>query len=164
MSASNNREIERKFLVKSEFKSLASKHYVIKQGYIATFPKTVRIRIRGEKGFITIKGKTGESKLSRFEWEKEIALNDAEELLQLCEKGIIDKTRYEVIYDGKTFEVDEFHGENEGLIMAELELETEDETFSLPDWIGDEVTGDIHYYNSYLSHHPYKDWDDRIQI
>jgi len=160
MTTSNNTEIERKFLVKSDFMPFVSKTYRIVQGYISSYPSTVRIRIKSEKGFITIKGKTNQAGLSRFEWEKEISLTDAEQLLQLCEKGIIDKTRHEVIFDGKTFEVDVFHGENEGLVMAELELENEDEVFAKPDWLGDEVTGDKRYYNSYLSQNSYKNWGD----
>lgn len=152
-------EIERKFLVKGEFKHLATKSYRIAQGYLSSVPeRTVRIRLKGDKGYITIKGKSNESGLSRYEWEKEIPLNEAQELLQLCEPGIIDKTRYEVIFENQTFEVDEFFGENEGLILAELELPTEESTFSKPDWSGVEVTGDNRYYNAQLSKKPFKHW------
>lgn len=152
-------EIERKFLVSGEFRHLASKSYRITQGYLSSVPeRTVRIRIKGEKGFITIKGKTNETGMSRYEWEKEIQINEATELLKLCEKGIIDKIRHEVIFENRTFEVDEFIGENEGLILAELELETEESTFSKPDWLGEEVTGNCRYYNSQLSLKPYNTW------
>jgi len=152
-------EIERKFLVVSQYKSLASKSYRIAQGYLSSVPeRTVRIRIKADKGFITVKGKSNASGMSRYEWEKEIPVNEAKELLQLCEKGIIDKTRYEVIFDHKTFEVDEFHGENEGLTMAELELESETESFEKPGWLGIEVTGDKRYYNSQLSLNPFSHW------
>ena len=152
-------EIERKFLVSGEFKHFASKSYQISQGYLSTVPeRTVRIRIKGDKGFITIKGKSSESGLSRYEWENEIPIDEARELLMLCEPGIIDKIRFEVIFENQTFEVDEFFGENEGLILAELELQTEESTFSKPDWLGKEVTGDIRYYNAQLCIKPFKKW------
>lgn len=152
-------EIERKFLVNGEFKSFVTKSYRITQGYLcADSVRTVRVRTKGEKGYLTIKGATNENGFSRFEWEKEIPLNDALQLLELCEAGVIDKTRYEVPFDGKTFEVDEFYGESEGLIIAELELESENESFSKPHWLGKEVTGDKKYYNSYISKHPFKTW------
>jgi adenylate cyclase len=152
-------EIERKFLVSGEFKHFASKSYQIAQGYLSSVPgRTVRIRTKGDKGYITIKGKSSESGLSRYEWEKEIPLNEAQELMQLCETGIIDKTRYEVIYENQTFEVDLFLGENEGLILAEIELETEATVFSKPDWLGEEVTGDKRYYNSNLTQNPFQQW------
>ena len=152
-------EIERKFLVRAEYKHLASKSYRIAQGYLSSVAeRTVRIRIKGDKGFITIKGKSNESGLSRYEWEKEIPLTEAQELLKLCELGIIDKIRYEVVFENQTFEVDEFYGENEGLTIAELELESEDSTFSKPDFLGTEVTGDKRYYNVQLSLKPYKHW------
>ena len=139
---------------------MADKSYRITQGYLcADATRTVRIRTKGDKGFITIKGATNENGFSRFEWEKEIAVEDALRLLELCEAGVIDKIRYEVIFEGKTFEVDEFHGENRGLLIAELELESEDETFSKPAWLGEEVTGDKRYYNAYISKHPYKSWE-----
>ena len=159
MERNDNIEIERKFLLTGDFMPFVSKEYTIRQGYMLTSAdKTVRIRTKGEKGYITIKGKANDNGFSRFEWEKEISLNDAEQLLKLCDKNIIDKTRYEVVYEGKTFEVDVFHAANEGLVLAELELQTENEPYTAPDWLGREVTGDIRYYNSYLSKCPYRDW------
>ncbi|MEI8086767.1 MAG: CYTH domain-containing protein [Paludibacter sp.] len=152
-------EIERKFLVTGEFKSLVSNSYRITQGYLSSVPeRTVRVRVKGDKGYITIKGKSNDSGMSRYEWEKEILLNEAQELLKLCEPGIIDKTRYEVVFENQTFEVDEFYGENEGLIMAELELEDESAKIIKPEWLGLEVTGDKRYYNSQLSLHPFRNW------
>ena len=152
-------EIERKFLVVGEFKSLAKESYRIAQGYLSSVPeRTVRIRIKGEKGYITIKGKSNDSGISRYEWEKEIPLLEAQELLLLCETGTIDKTRYLVEFDNNTFEVDEFYGDNEGLVMAEIELESESSLFSKPNWLGVEVTGNERYYNSQLSRKPYKTW------
>lgn len=153
-------EIERKFLVKSDaYKSEATKSYRIAQGYLSKVKKrTVRIRIKGDKGYITIKGKSSTSGLSRFEWEKEIPLNEAMQLLTLCESGIIDKTRYEIPFDGHIFEVDEFHGENSGLIIAEIELKSENEYFTKPDWISEEVTNKKEYYNSQLSKKPFGTW------
>lgn len=153
-------EIERKFLVTSEaFKSEAFAQNRIAQGYLSSVPeRTVRVRIKGDKGFLTIKGSSSESGLSRFEWEKEIPLEEATALLKLCEKGVIDKTRFEIQSGNHIFEVDEFYGENEGLIMAEVELKSETEVFEKPSWIGEEVTSDNRYYNSYLSKNPYKNW------
>lgn len=152
-------EIERKFLVKGEYKYLAERSFRIVQGYLSSATgRTVRIRIKGDKGFITIKGKSNESGLSRYEWEKEIPLNEAEELLQLCEPGAIDKTRYEIPVGKHTFEVDEFYGENSGLTLAEIELESETESFLKPDWLGEEVTGDRRYYNSCLTKNSFKNW------
>lgn len=153
-------EIERKFLVKSaDFKNQATSEENISQGFLNTDPeRTVRIRIKGEKGFLTVKGKSNESGTSRFEWEKEIQKSDAEVLLQLCEQGILEKTRYEISNDSHVFEVDEFHGENEGLIVAEIELQDENESFEKPDWLDKEVTGDVKYYNSQLSKNPYSQW------
>ena len=159
MERNDNIEIERKFLLTGDFMPFVSKEYTIRQGYMLTSAdKTVRIRTKGEKGYITIKGKANDNGFSRFEWEKEISLNDAEQLLKLCDKNIIDKTRYEVVYEGKTFEVDVFHAANEGLVLAELELQTENEPYTAPDWLGREVTGDIRYYNLYLSKCPYREW------
>ncbi len=154
-------EIERKFLTTSDdFKALAFKQNRIIQGYLSRIPeRTVRIRIRDEKGFLTIKGKTNTSGLSRFEWEKEIPVDEAKALLHLCEKGVIDKIRYEVKVGGHIFEVDEFYGENKGLIVAEIELQSENETFEKPIWLGKEVTHEIKYYNSYLSKKPFLEWD-----
>ena len=118
----------------------------------------VRVRIRNGKGYLTIKGASDASGLSRYEWEKEIPLNEAEELMKLCEPGVIDKTRYLVRSGRHTFEVDEFYGENEGLVVAEVELTSEDEAFEKPDFIGREVTGDVRYYNSQLMKHPFTTW------
>lgn len=152
-------EIERKFLVNGEFKNLATKQTRITQGYLSSVPeRTVRVRIKGDKGFITIKGIGNASGASRYEWEKEIPVSEAEELLEICEPGVIDKTRYLVKNGDHVFEVDEFYGDNEGLIVAELELKSEDETFSKPEWLGKEVTGDTRYFNSMLMKNPYKNW------
>jgi adenylate cyclase len=153
-------EIERKFLVKDDsFKTAAFAKNYIAQGYLSSVPeRTVRVRIKGDKGFLTIKGASNEAGLSRFEWEKEIPVAEAEALLLLCEKGVIDKTRFEIKQGNHVFEVDEFYGENEGLIVAEIELNSETETFEKPNWLGDEVTGNKRYYNSYLNSHPYKNW------
>jgi CYTH domain-containing protein len=151
-------EIERKFLVKGEFKSLSYKNDRITQAYISNKP-TVRVRQKGDKAFLTIKGKASTSGLSRFEWEKEITLSDLEELLTLCDPiDRIDKVRYYVDYNGFIYEVDEFHGRNEGLVVAELELPAVDAPYEKPDWLGDEVTGNRKYNNSQLAKHPYKDW------
>lgn len=153
-------EIERKFLVKDDtFKKEAFTQNHIAQGYLSSVPeRTVRIRIKGNKGFLTIKGISNESGLSRFEWEKEIPIEEAKKLLLLCEKGVIDKTRFEVKAGNHVFEIDEFHDENEGLIIAEIELKSETETFNKPNWLAEEVTNDKRYYNSYLSNNPYKNW------
>lgn len=153
-------EIERKFLVCGDFKAHSHHKMAIKQGYLSSnAERTVRVRIKGDKGYITIKGKTNGSGLSRYEWEKEINLNVAEELLLLCEPGIIDKTRYLVKSGEHTFEVDEFYGENRGLIVAEIELNDENESFIRPDWLGEEVTGDKKYYNALLAKNPFTKWD-----
>lgn len=143
-------EIERKFLVTDEsYKLQATACYVIKQGYLSRVPeRVVRVRIKGDKGFITIKGKSTDSGLSRFEWEHEITIAEAESLLKLCESGIIDKCRYIVPFGNHNFEVDEFHGELEGRTHAEIELTSEDESFERPSWLGEEVTGNPAYYNS----------------
>lgn len=152
-------EIERKFLVNGEFKNLAIKQTRITQGYLSSVPeRTVRVRIKGDKGFITIKGIGNASGASRYEWEKEIPVNEVEELLKICEPGVIDKTRYLVKNGDHVFEVDEFYGDNEGLIVAELELKSEDESFSKPEWLGEEVTGDARYFNSMLMKNPYTNW------
>ncbi|MGA9638335.1 CYTH domain-containing protein [Flavobacterium sp.] len=154
-------EIERKYLVLSDdFKKESFSQKRIKQGYLSAVPeRTVRIRIKEDKAFLTIKGLSNETGMSRFEWEKEIPVNEAEKLLLLCEKGIIDKTRFEVKRNKHIFEVDEFYGENEGLIMAEIELTSENEFFEKPDWLGQEVTNDKRYYNSYLSKNPFSKWE-----
>lgn len=153
-------EIERKFLVTSgDFKNEASREARIVQGFLNTNPnRTVRVRIYGEQGYITVKGKSSESGMSRFEWEHEISLAEAEELMKLCEPGVIEKKRFEVKSGNHVFEVDEFLGENKGLIVAEVELKSEAESFLKPSWIGKEVTGDVKYYNSNLSKKPYCKW------
>lgn len=152
-------EIERKFLVTGEFKSQAFEQSRIIQGYISSARgRTVRVRIRDGKGYLTIKGTSNASGTSRYEWEKELALSEAEELMKLCEHGVIDKTRYLVRSEAHVFEVDEFYGGNEGLVIAEVELGSEDETFVKPAFIGSEVTGDIRYYNSQLMKKPYTTW------
>jgi adenylate cyclase len=153
------KEIERKFLVKGDFKSSSKKSTRIVQGYLSSVPeRTVRVRIKGEKGFITIKGIGSASGASRYEWEKEIQVAEVKELLQICEPGVIDKTRYLVDSGKHTFEVDEFYGDNQGLIVAEVELSAEDESFEKPEWLGEEVTGDTRYYNSMLMKNPYSKW------
>lgn len=154
-------EIERKFLVKSsDFKEQAFTQNQIAQGYLSSLPeRTVRVRIKGKKGFLTIKGIGQQGGMSRFEWENEIPLDEAHELLKLCEKGKIEKTRFEIKVGKHVFEVDEFYGENEGLVMAEIELESETEFFEKPNWLGDEVTNDERYYNAYLSKNPFKTWE-----
>lgn len=155
----NNLEIERKFLVCGDFKIGAVSSTRIRQAYInQAGGRTVRVRIRDEKAYLTIKGPSADGGLSRFEWEIEIPVADAEQLLELRVTAVIDKRRYLVPFDGHTFEVDEFYGDNEGLVMAEVELSTPDETFGRPDWLGEEVTGDRRYYNSHLARHPYKEW------
>ena len=152
-------EIERKFLVAGDFRPFVRKAIRITQGYLSSAPeRTVRVRTKGEKGFITIKGKASESGASRFEWEKEIPVDEVRELLKICEPGVIDKTRYLVDVGNHTFEVDEFYGDNEGLIVAEVELGSEDEAYEKPSWLGEEVTGDVKYYNSMLMKNPYKNW------
>ena len=146
------REIERKFLVTGDFKQEACDSFRLVQGYISTDPdRTVRVRIKGEEGFLTIKGRSSLDGLSRYEWEKEIPVSEALELMNLCVSGVIDKTRYLVPYGGHTYEVDVFHGANEGLVLAEIELSDELEAFEKPSWLGEEVTGDVRYYNSMLS-------------
>ena len=180
-------EIERKFLVVGEYKSLAASHSRITQGYISSASgRTVRVRIRGDKGYLTIKGPAlggngvepeseasgaipvpaitipahGPLGFSRFEWEKEIPVSEAESLMALCEPGVIDKTRWLVPSgDGvHTWEVDEFHGDNDGLVVAEIELRSEDDEFEKPSWLGEEVTGDRRYYNSMLTKRPFRTW------
>ena len=154
-------EIERKFLVCGDFKTEAYQSTRIIQGYLSSQPgRIVRVRVKGNKGNITIKGRTNATGVSRFEWEKEIAVDEALSLLELAEPGIIDKTRYLVknTDDRHVWEVDEFHGNNEGLVMAEIELAAEDEPFDKPEWLGKEVTGDPRYYNSMLKEHPFKQW------
>ncbi len=153
-------EIERKFLVRKDkdFKSLAFSSSRIKQGYIAAKGATVRVRVRDDKGYLTIKEPSRDGGLKRYEFEKEITLEEAEHLFQLCEPGIIDKTRYLVKSGNHTFEVDEFYGLNEGLVMAEVELSSEDEAFEKPDFIGMEVTGDHRFYNKNMRKFPFVIW------
>lgn len=153
------KEIERKFLVTGSIYKKICTGDLYKQGYLNSNPdRTVRVRIFGNKGFLTIKSKG--NGLTREEFEYEIPLNDAEELLQnICEKPIIYKTRYLFNYMGHTWEIDEFHNENEGLVVAEIELTNEIEDFSLPEWIGIEVTYDYKYTNSSLIANPYKNWN-----
>ena len=155
-------EIERKFLVcGDDYKHRAHQSFRISQGYICSGGgRTVRVRIRDAQGFLTIKGPSFDGGLSRYEFEKEITLAEAEQLFRLCEPGVIDKTRYLVSSGRHTFEVDEFYGENEGLVMAEVELSSPDEPYEKPDFIGREVTGDRRYYNSHLRRNPYQLWKD----
>ncbi|MBE6247906.1 MAG: CYTH domain-containing protein [Prevotella sp.] len=155
-------EIERKFLVLDDsYKSLSYAHSHIMQGYICSERgRTVRVRIRDARAYITIKGPSTDNGLTRYEFEQEIPLVDAEQLMQLCEPGIIDKTRWLVKSGDHTFEVDEFHGENDGLIVAEVELRDATDVVEIPHFIGKEVTGDRRYYNSQLRQHPFKLWYD----
>ncbi len=156
-------ETERKFLVRNDsYKTLAYDKSTVRQGYIYSGNgKTVRIRIRDEKGYITIKGTPAQGGLTRYEWEKEIPLHEAEELMLLCESGRVEKTRYLVANGDTTVEVDEFFGENEGLVIAEIELPSEDAPYHKPDFLGEEVTGIVRYYNAYLSRRPYRTWDEK---
>jgi CYTH domain-containing protein len=153
-------EIERKFLVKNNaYKENPLNKTRIIQGFLNTHKKrTVRVRLRGDLGFITVKGESSADGLKRFEWEKEISATDAKNLLNLCESGIIDKMRYEVQVKNHIFEIDEFFGDNQGLVIAEVELTNENEAFETQNWLGKEVTGNIKYYNSQLSKNPYKNW------
>ena len=153
-------EIERKFLVKNEdFKKEFYQKKAIKQGYLNSDKnRTVRVRISDNNAFLTIKGKSNTSGTTRFEWEKEIDIIEAEQLLLLCEPSIIDKTRFLIKSEHHIYEVDEFYGDNNGLIVAEIELSSENENFKKPLWLGEEVTGELKYYNSSLSKTPFKDW------
>ena len=153
-------EIERKFLVRNrDYKRQAFGSSRIQQGYICSgHGRTVRVRIRDSRGYLTIKGPSDTAGVSRYEFEKEISFQEAEELMKICEPGRVDKTRYLVKSGNHTFEVDEFYGENEGLVMAEVELGSEDEPFEKPDFIGKEVTGDRRYYNAHLLKHPFSAW------
>ncbi|WP_309612777.1 CYTH domain-containing protein [Flavobacterium sp.] len=153
-------EIERKFLVLSDdFINEAFSKKRIVQAYLNSNPeRTVRIRIKEDKGFLTIKGKGNATGTTRLEWETEIPLRDAEKLLTICESSTIDKIRHEVKVGNHVYEVDVFAGENEGLIVAEIELKFEDEVFEKPSWLGKEVTNDEHFYNAYLSIKPFKSW------
>ena len=153
-------EIERKFKVKNTtFLANATQSYKITQGYLnSNKNRTVRVRIKDSKGFITVKGIGSADGTSRFEWEKEILLQDAQALLNLCEDFIIDKTRYIIPFEHVCFEVDVFEGANKGLILAEVELTSVNQKFNKPDWLGDELTGDNRFYNAYLSNYPYTKW------
>lgn len=152
-------EIERKFLVTGDYKASAYAHSRICQGYICSGNgRTVRVRIRDDKGYLTIKGPSDRAGMSRYEFETEIPVGDARDLMRLCEPGIVDKTRYLVKAGRHVFEVDEFYGDNEGLVIAEVELSDENEPFEKPAFIGKEVTGDRRYYNSHLRNYPYKLW------
>lgn len=155
-----NQEIERKFLVKDDFKPFVTKQTKIVQGFLSTVPeRTVRVRIKDTQGFLTIKGIGNASGASRYEFEKEISVQEAQDLMAICEPGVIDKTRFIVPADnGLVFEVDEFYGENEGLTVAEIEIPSEDTSFTKPEWLGEEVTGDVKYFNSMLMKNPYKNW------
>lgn len=153
-------EIERKFLVVGEYKHLAHTSSHLTQGYIASGKRTVRVRISDERAWLTIKGPSKSGGLSRYEWEREIDKSDALELMELSEGALIDKRRYLVGYEGHVFEVDEFYGDNAGLMLAEVELKSEDEEFARPEWLGREVTGIKRYYNSHLRAYPYKYWDE----
>ena len=153
-------EIERKFLIKNDaFKAESVNKTKITQGFLSTVPeRTVRIRIKGDKGFLTVKGIGNKSGASRYEFEKEISVDDAQDLMAICESGVIEKTRYNVKSGEHTFEIDEFYGDNDGLIVAEVELSSEDEVFEKPEWLGVEVTGEIRYYNAMLMKNPYNKW------
>ena len=157
-------EIERKFLVLDDsYKHEAFSKSHIQQGYICSERgRTVRIRIRNERAYLTIKGPSLNGGLSRYEFEQEIPLDDARKLLTLCDPGIIDKTRWLVKAGNHTFEVDEFAGDNAGLTVAEVELTSEDEAFEKPAFIGQEVTGDRRYYNSQLRCNPYRNWQKEV--
>lgn len=157
-------EIERKFLVRKggAYQRAAFSVSHIRQGYIPADGATVRIRVRDEKAYLTIKGKSINGGMTRYEFEKEISLDEAQQLLQLCKGGVIDKHRYLVKSGEHIFEVDEFHGDNAGLVMAEVELSREDETYEKPDFIGPEVTGDMRFYNSHLLLNPYSAWRDTL--
>nr|WP_322624935.1 CYTH domain-containing protein [uncultured Flavobacterium sp.] len=153
-------ETERKFLILADdYKTAAFANKRITQGYLSSHPdRTVRVRIKGDKGFLTIKGRGNDSGTTRFEWEKEIPVTEAEQLFALCEPGAIDKIRYEIKAGQHTYEVDEFLGDNAGLVIAEIELTDEHEAFIKPEWLGAEVTGEERYYNAYLSRNPYNTW------
>lgn len=157
-------EIERKFLVKhgDAYKRAAKSFSHIQQGYIPADGATVRIRIRDDKAYLTIKGKSYDGGMTRYEFEKEITLDEAQHLLKLCRGGVIDKHRYLVPCGSHTFEVDEFHGANDGLVMAEVELGSETEDYDKPDFIGPEVTGDKHFYNSHMLTNPYSSWKQLV--
>ncbi len=152
-------EIERKFLVSGDFRPHTTSQTRITQAYLSSEPeRAVRVRIEGEKGFLTIKGKARQKGTSRYEWEKEIPKKEALELLEICEPGMIEKIRHRVPAGRHTFEVDEFLGDNKGLIVAEIELRSPHEEFERPGWLGEEVTGNPRYYNASLARNPYSTW------
>ncbi len=152
-------EIERKFLVNELFGNMVAEGERIVQGYLSSVPeRAVRVRIKGAKAFLTIKGISNQEGTSRFEWEQEIPLQEAKQLLEICEPGVIDKIRYCFQAGRHTIEVDRFLGENEGLILAEIELKDVNEPIEKPEWLGTEVTGNVKYYNVYLSKCPFKEW------
>lgn len=155
-------EIERKFLVNAPgYRKGATSRLRMVQGFLSADPdRTVRVRCIGDHGFLTIKGRTFDQGTSRPEWEYEIPLREAEELLSLCIPSPVEKVRYQVPCDGHTFEVDEFLGANQGLVLAEVELTDRAEEFTRPAWLGKEVTGDPRYYNSQLSQNPYSLWNE----
>lgn len=157
-------EIERKFLVKKgdAYKRAAFSSSHIQQGYIPAEGATVRVRTRDDKAYLTIKGKSVNGGMTRYEFEKEITMEEAQQLLQLCQGGVIDKRRYLVKSGCHTFEVDEFYGDNQGLVMAEVELASEEEAFEKPEFIGMEVTGDKRFYNSHLLSYPFSQWRDTL--
>lgn len=156
----NYTEIERKFLVKNiDFIKESFDSNRIEQGYLNSHKdRAVRVRVKNNHGFLTIKGSSNQSGTTRFEWEKEISVSEAKQLLDICEPGVISKTRYLVKRNQHIFEIDVFDGENDGLIVAEIELSSENETFEKPEWLGKEVTGEVKYYNSQLSKKPFKNW------
>lgn len=157
-------EIERKFLVRkdSDFKSAATSCSHIRQGYMPCESATVRVRTRDERAYLTIKSRSDAAGLSRYEFETQITPDEAEHLLALCRGGVIDKHRYLVPSGTHTFEVDEFHGTNDGLVVAEVELGSEAEAFAKPSFVGPEVTGDRRFYNSCLLLNPYSAWRDTL--
>lgn len=154
-------EIERKFLVKSEEWRTLGTGTIYRQGYIATKKgTTVRVRLAGNQGYITIKGAS--KGISRAEYEYSIPAEDAQEMLDnLCEPPLIEKTRYKIEIAGLIWEVDEFAGKNQGLIVAEVELTDANQTIEIPDWIGQEVSDDARYYNANLAQHPYSEWSNK---
>jgi len=158
-----HKEIERKFLVKGDYKAFATNKTRIIQGYLSSVPeRAVRVRIKADKGYLTIKGIGNATGTTRYEWETEIPVGEAEELLNICEPGIIEKMRYTVPEkSGLQFEVDVFTGDNAGLTIAEIELPAEDHPFDRPTWLDIEVTGDARYYNAMLIKNPYKFWVDK---
>lgn len=154
-------EIERKFLVAGDFKLVATRYYKIIQGYLSTVPeRSVRVRIIGDQAWLNVKGIGNSTGTTRFEWETEISVKDAAELIKICEPGVIEKFRYVVPFKNHTFEVDEFVGDNSGLIIAEIELGSEDESYEKPPWLGREVTGESKYYNAMLMKNPYIRWEN----